>query len=54
MKSIKINAIYKIMQGSLMGWNGRAVGYDSESGIVTLRLDDITVVEINVDYVEQY
>ena len=52
MKSIKINSTYKIMEGALMGWNGRVVGYDSESGIVSLRLDDITTVEINAEYVE--
>ena len=54
MKTIKINSTYKIMQGALMGWNGLAVGYDNESGIVSLRLDDVTTVEIKAEYVEQY
>lgn len=54
MKSIKINMTYKIMKGALMGWNGVAVGYDSESDIVSLKLDKITVVEIKTDFIEQY
>ena len=54
MKTIKINSAYKITQGALMDWNGRAVGYDSESGIVSLKLDEVTTVDIKADCVEQY
>lgn len=52
--SIKINKTYKIMNGCLMGWNGTVVGYDSESGIASIRLDDVTTVDIKSEYIKEY
>jgi hypothetical protein len=52
--SVKINKTYKIIKGCLMGWNGTVTGYDFESDIASVRLDEITTVDIKSEYIIEY
>lgn len=53
MKLIWINQKAIITEGVLKGKEGLVVGFDSEEDIVTIKLDEITFIQISSDYVKQ-
>jgi hypothetical protein len=48
-----INRKALITEGVLKGKEGLVVGYDSEEDRATIKLDEITFVEISSNYIQQ-
>lgn len=51
--SVKINKDAIILKGALKGVKGKVVGYDNEYGLVLVRIDEYTLVEMDEENIDQ-